>query len=74
MNPTARRIGQRVAAAATTALAIMIIPTPSWADTGTTGRDFGEHVVHCAQTMGFTGDHNPGMHHGFAGFDPTHTC
>jgi hypothetical protein len=30
---------------------------------------YAEHVVHCAQTMGFIGDHNPGMHRGYAGWD-----
>ena len=34
-----------------------------------TGRDYGHHVATCAQTMGFSGVHNPGMHHGFAGWD-----
>ena len=31
--------------------------------------DYGQHVRHCAQTMGFSGGHNPGMHHGNAGWD-----
>ena len=30
---------------------------------------FGQHVRDCAQTMGFSGTHNPGMHHGAAGWD-----
>lgn len=30
---------------------------------------FGQHVSACAQTMGFSGTHNPGMHHGAAGWD-----
>lgn len=35
---------------------------------------FGEHVVHCAQQMGFSGDHNPGVHHqGFSNWQD-HTC
>jgi hypothetical protein len=34
-----------------------------------TGRDYGHHVAACAQTMGFIGSHNPGMHHGIAGWD-----
>lgn len=34
-----------------------------------TGAEFGEHVRACAQTMGLTGTHNPGMHHGNAGWD-----
>ena len=31
--------------------------------------NFGQHVSSCAQTMGFSASHNPGMHHGFAGWD-----
>ena len=31
--------------------------------------DFGQHVVRCAQTMGFDGTHNPGMHRGASGWD-----
>ena len=36
--------------------------------------DFGQHVRTCAQTMGFGGEHNPGMHQGFHGWSPEHTC
>ena len=36
--------------------------------------DFGQHVKACAQTMGFDGTHNPGMHQGKSGWDPGHTC
>ena len=28
----------------------------------------GEHVVHCAQGVGFSGTHNPGMHQGASGW------
>jgi hypothetical protein len=35
---------------------------------------FGQHVRHCAQTMGFDGEHNPGMHQGYADWGPEHTC
>lgn len=35
---------------------------------------FGQHVTTCAQTMGFDGTHNPGMHQGKSGWDPSHTC
>ena len=38
------------------------------------GSEFGHHVQSCARSMGFDGTHNPGMHHGFAGWDPTHVC
>ena len=30
---------------------------------------FGAHVSACAQSMGFSGSRNPGMHHGAAGWD-----
>lgn len=36
--------------------------------------DFGQHVSTCAQAIGFSANHNPGMHQGFHGWDPTHTC
>ncbi|GAB3028874.1 hypothetical protein GCM10011376_15290 [Nocardioides flavus (ex Wang et al. 2016)] len=39
-----------------------------------TGQEFGHHVRSCAQTMGFDGSHNPGMHTGYAGWDPSHVC
>ena len=54
--------------------ATLVLPAVASADTGTSGRDFGAHVVSCVQTMGFDGQHNPGMHRGFAGWDPTHMC
>ena len=51
---------------ATTAIAL--VPVTASADTAT-GREFGQHVATCAQAMGgFSGSHNPGMHHGFAGW------
>lgn len=40
----------------------------------TAAGDFGDHVSTCAQTIGFSADHNPGMHQGFHGWDPTHVC
>ena len=55
--------------AATTALALA---SPAVATAA--GSDFGQHVRDCAQSMGFDGTHNPGMHHGFAGWDPEHVC
>lgn len=53
--------------AATIGLAAFLAPTAASAQP--TGAGFGQHVRHCAQTMGFSGTHNPGMHHGFAGWD-----
>ena len=35
--------------------------------------DFGSHVAECAQTHGFDGEHNPGMHQGWSGWSGT-TC
>ena len=34
-----------------------------------TPSNFGSHVRECAQSMGFSGSHNPGMHRGAAGWD-----
>jgi hypothetical protein len=52
-----------------TAIAAITIATPGTANAATASSDYGQHVRHCAQTMGFTGDHNPGMHQGKAGWD-----
>ncbi|WP_454852331.1 hypothetical protein [Promicromonospora soli] len=62
----------RTLAAAAVAAAALGLATPAvaLADAGT-GAEFGQHVRECAQTMGFTGQHNPGMHHGYAGWDAT---
>jgi hypothetical protein len=30
---------------------------------------FGQHVRTCAQQVGFSGEHNPGMHQGLSGWD-----
>lgn len=34
-----------------------------------TGPAFGQHVSQCAHTMGFSAEHNPGMHQGRSGWD-----
>lgn len=63
--------------AATTLLATALaagIAWPAGAGPASTGDQFGEHVRTCAQTMGFDGVHNPGMHQGFAGWSPDHVC
>ena len=39
-----------------------------------TGPEFGHHVQSCVKAMGFDGTHNPGMHTGKAGWDPSHVC
>jgi len=52
---------------------LLAAPTGAYAQDAT-GRDYGHHVAHCAQTMGFDGTHNPGMHRGYAGWSPMHPC
>jgi hypothetical protein len=64
--------GKLVAAGTITAVLVL---TPAIASAGTsTGQEFGQHVRTCAQTMGFNGTHNPGMHQGFAGWNSAETC
>ena len=36
---------------------------------GAGASEYGQHVRECAQTMGFSGEHNPGMHQGAAGWN-----
>lgn len=50
----------------------VVIAAPAQA--ASSNAEFGQHVKMCAQMMGFDGTHNPGMHHGKSGWDPTHTC
>ena len=62
----------KVLAAAGAAAALLALPVAASAQSGqdATGRGFGQHVSQCAHLMGgFSGDHNPGMHHGYAGWD-----
>ena len=54
----------------TTALSVAtFVLVPATAEAATGFSAFGQHVRPCAQTMGFSGMHNPGMHHGAAGSD-----
>lgn len=69
-----RRTWRIAAVSGVAVVAVLLLPVPASAVTGSTGRDFGQHVVMCAQGMGFDGQHNPGMHHGFAGWDAAHMC
>jgi hypothetical protein len=62
------------AAGVIAATAALALASPAVATAAGPGADFGQHVRHCAQSMGFDGTHNPGMHHGFAGWDPSHRC
>ena len=57
------------------ALAVVALATGAGATSAAAAGDhFGQHVVTCAQMVGFTGEHNPGMHQGFQGWDPDHQC
>ena len=66
MNKPFRLFAVVVPAAATL---LLVAPVSADAVSLPTGRDFGRHVSDCAQTMGFNGTHNPGMHRGFSGWD-----
>lgn len=48
---------------------VLAAPTAAQAQPAQAGPGFGQHVSQCAQTMGFNGEHNPGMHHGLSGWD-----
>lgn len=63
------RLSRRIAATVALAAALVLaVPAAALANE-LTGAEYGQHVRQCAQTMGFTGEHNPGMHNGFAGWD-----
>ena len=46
---------------------MMAVPATAHADPATP--NFGQHVATCAQTIGFSADHNPGTHQGASGWD-----
>lgn len=60
-------------AAACAALGVGVILAAIPAAPATAG-DFGEHVSTCSQTHGLDAEHNPGMHRGVTGWDPTEAC
>ncbi len=63
---------RRAAVVATAAVAaVALAPAAAHAEAIAPG-DFGQHVRTCAQMMGFSGSHNPGMHHGNAGWTGMH--
>lgn len=68
MSTTLRKV--LVAAVAAVGLSVALSPAAS----ASGGAEFGQHVRSCAQDMGFDGTHNPGMHSGYAGWDPDHVC
>jgi hypothetical protein len=59
------RLGRFFAAAALTAV-VLLQASPATAVSGAT---FGDHVAQCARTMGFSEEHNPGMHQGAHNWD-----
>jgi hypothetical protein len=61
---------RRIAFASMLVSAAFLVAAPAAAQAAVaTGADFGQHVRVCAQTMGLSGTHNPGMHQGYAGWD-----
>jgi len=44
---------------------LLALPSPVQADPRP--GNFGQHASTCVQTMGFSADMNPGMHHGASG-------
>jgi hypothetical protein len=70
MRPIRHHMKRWIAVAAL-AGAVGLVPGTALAasSSDTTGREYGQHVASCAHEMGgFDGAHNPGMHHGFAGW------
>lgn len=68
-----RAFGKTLAVTGAVLVSVVVLPAAAWAGTGTTGStgaDFATHVVACQQTMGLDGQHNPGMHDGYSGWDP----
>lgn len=66
------RVLSRAVVSLVMAGAMMLVSAPAFAASANAG--YGQHVRHCAQEHGFTGDHNPGLHQGKSGWDPTHVC
>ena len=71
----ATHVRRLIAVTGVTAALVAALPVAAWAqpDGPESGRTFGQHVAACARDAGFDGDHNPGMHRGFAGW-PGHDC
>ena len=62
---TRTRTGLMAVVLAVTTATLVAVPATATADT------FGHHVAACAQTEGFSGSHNPGMHQGASSWDGT---
>ena len=69
-----RGLGRNAVLVVAVLAGVVVLPAAASAAAATTRSDIGDHVGMCVQTMGFNGQHNPGMHHGFAGWDPAHAC
>lgn len=63
-----------ITARAAVLVAGMVITALGTAAPASADDQFGQHVRGCAQTMGFNATMNPGMHQGYAGWTPDHTC
>jgi hypothetical protein len=64
-----------VAVAGAVSAALVLLPSAAGAVTGSggAGRDFGRHhSMHAGMHGGFSGEMNPGVHQGFAGFHEHH--
>lgn len=61
-------------AAVVVAVMASTLLTAAPAQAASVSADFGQNVATCAQTMGFTGAMNPGVHDGKSGWDPSHDC
>lgn len=64
---------RHMVAGAAALAAVAILTGGSAAPAGADG-GFGDHVRHCAQTLGLDGERNPGMHEGASNWTPDHTC
>jgi hypothetical protein len=53
---------------------VVLSATGASAATPDPGPAYGQHVSQCAQTVGFSGAHNPGMHQGKSGWDSVTNC
>lgn len=53
---------------AVVAVLVVSMPSAATAQGESAGRVYGDHVAVCAQTVGFDGVHNPGMHRGLSGW------
>lgn len=59
---------RKLIAAVAAAGALMLVPAAASASTPGPDANFGSHVSQHAQTHGFNGSHNPGMHQGASGW------